>query len=38
MTNPMTASAVQSPHVPTVVWTVGIVLGMLVLYHIIHKH
>lgn len=28
----------QPPHVPTLVWGVGIFVVLLVAYHVLHKH
>lgn len=37
MTNPL-SSASQPPHVPTLVWGLGGVLVIIVLYHLVHRH
>lgn len=37
MTNPMT-SATQPPHIPTLVWAGGLILVVVVVYHLIHRH
>lgn len=40
MTNPMTSAigGVQKPHIPTVVWAVGIAVVLIIFYHMIHRH
>lgn len=35
--SPLGALKTQGPHYPTLVYAVGIALGALVLYHLVHK-
>lgn len=38
MTSPLAAVKAQGPHVPTLAYAAGIVLAVVVLYHLIHRH